>query len=56
VAAGRESKESLFRLLIGSALSFANAVNNSEKLSSYHGRSIAKTYNIGNEPGSDLLP
>lgn len=54
VAAARESKDSLSRLLIGSALSFANAVNNSEELSSYHARCIAKTFNIGNDPENAL--
>lgn len=50
VAAGRESKERLAKLLIDSALSFANEIGDSERLRSYDARCIAKTYNIGHQP------
>lgn len=50
MAARKENKESLANLLIGVAISFANEISNCEQLSSYQGRCVAKTYNIGNEP------
>jgi tetratricopeptide (TPR) repeat protein len=54
VAAGRECNERLSNLLIGSALSFANEISNCEKLSSYEGRCVAKTYNFAGEPESAI--
>lgn len=54
IAAKREGKERLSNLLIGSALSFANEINNYERLSSYDGRCAAKTYNIGQKPEKAL--
>ena len=50
VAAGRENKEGLANLLIGTAITFANEISNCVQLSSYEGRCVAKTYNIGKEP------
>ncbi len=50
VAAGREHKEGLANLLIGTAITFANEINNCAQLNSYEGRCIAKTYNIGKKP------
>jgi tetratricopeptide (TPR) repeat protein len=55
VAAGRESNERLAKLLIDSALSFANEISDSEHLSSYNARCVAKTYNIGNEPEKAII-
>ena len=52
VAARKENKNSLSDLLIEAALKFANDISNHERLSSYEGRCVAKTYNIGNQPES----
>lgn len=55
VAAGRENNVRLAKLLIDSALSFANEIGDSEQLRSYDGRCIAKTYNIGLKPKESLM-
>ena len=55
VAAGRENNERLAKLLIDSALSFANEINESEHLRSYDGRCVAKTYNIGLESEKSIM-
>lgn len=55
VAADRENKEGLASLLIGTAISFANAINNCAQLSSYEGRCIAKTFNTGKQPENAIL-
>lgn len=55
VAAGRENNERLAKLLIDSALSFANKISDSEQLRSYDGRCVAKTYNIGLEPEKSIM-
>jgi tetratricopeptide (TPR) repeat protein len=55
VAAGRESKERLAKLLIDSALSFANEISDREHLRSYDARCVAKTYNIGHQPNKAII-
>ena len=55
VAAGRENNERLAKLLIDSALSFANKISDNEQLRSYDGRCVAKTYNIGLEPEKSIM-
>ncbi|TBT54829.1 hypothetical protein D5E75_08885 [Vibrio parahaemolyticus] len=55
VAAGRESNERLAKLLIDSALSFANDISDSEHLRSYDARCVAKTYNIGHQPNKAII-
>lgn len=55
VAAGREGKERLSKLLINSALLFANEISDNEYLKSYDARCVAKTYNIGQEPEKAII-
>lgn len=55
VAAGREGKDSLSKLLIGFALDFADEINGKERISSYDARCVAKTYNIGNQPEKAVI-
>lgn len=54
-AASRESNERLAKLLIDSALSFANEISDSEHLRSYDARCVAKTYNIGHQPDKAII-
>lgn len=54
-AASRESNERLAKLLIDSALSFANEISDSEYLRSYDARCVAKTYNIGHQPDKAII-
>jgi tetratricopeptide (TPR) repeat protein len=55
VAAGRENNQRLAKLLINSALLFADEISNSEHLRSYDARCIAKTYNLGFEPKKSIM-
>lgn len=55
VSAGRENNQRLAKLLIDSALLFANEICNSEKLRSYDARCIAKTYSLGGEPEKSIM-
>lgn len=55
VAAAREKNERLAKLLINSALSFANEISDSVQLHSYDGRCVAKTYIIGSEPEKAIM-
>lgn len=55
VAAGRENNQRFAKLLIDSALLFADEISNSEQLRSYDARCIAKTYNLGFEPEKSIM-
>lgn len=55
VAAEREGKDSLSKLLIGFALDFADEINSKEQISPYEARCVAKTYNIGSQPEKAVI-
>lgn len=55
VSAERESNQRLAKLLIDSALLFANEIYHNEKLRSYDARCIAKTYNLGGKPEKAIM-
>lgn len=55
VAAERENKKRLAKLLINSALSFADEISDYEQLNSFDGRCVAKTYILGLKPEKAIM-